>query len=195
MLDAIAQLATGFGLSTAAGLNAYLPLLILGLLARYTGLVTLDPPWDVLQSWWLLGLLVVLLAVEVIVDKVPAADTVNDVIQTLIRPIAGGVLFASSAGIVSDIHPVLALACGLLLAGGVHAVKATARPAITATSGGLANPVVSTAEDVVSAVLAVLAIALPILVALLAILTAGLLVFWLLRRWRRRRENQAPGWF
>jgi hypothetical protein len=195
VLDAIAQLAAGFGLSTAAGLNAYLPLLILAALARFTDLVTLEPPWDVLQSWWIIGLLVVLLTVEVIVDKIPAADTVNDVVQTMVRPVAGGILFAASAGIVSDIHPVLALACGLLVAGTIHAVKASARPAITATTGGIGNPVLSTAEDIVSGILAVLAIVVPIFVALVTLLLLGLLVFWLLRRRRRHRETQTPGWF
>jgi hypothetical protein len=195
VLDAIAQLAAGFGLSSAAGLNAYLPLLILAVLARFTNLVTLEPPWDVLQSWWIIGLLAVLLTVEVIVDKIPAADTVNDVVQTIVRPVAGGVLFAASAGIVSDIHPVLALACGLLVAGTIHAVKASARPAITATTGGIGNPVLSTAEDIVSGILSVLAIVVPIFVALIILLLLGLLVFWLLRRRRRHRETQMPGWF
>ncbi len=195
MFDAIAQLATGFGLSTAAGLNAYLPLLIVALLARYTDLVTLKSPWDALQSWWIIALLVVLLAVELIVDKIPGADTVNDVVQTIVRPVAGGVLFAASAGILSDLHPVLALACGLLLAGSVHAVKATARPAITATTGGIGNPLLSTAEDVVSGILSLLSIVVPIFVVLVFLLLMGLLVLWLLRRRRRQRESQAPRWF
>jgi heme/copper-type cytochrome/quinol oxidase subunit 2 len=126
---------------------------------------------------------------------IPAADTINDVVQTIVRPVAGGVLVAASAGIVSDIHPVLALACGLLVAGTIHAVKASARPAITATTGGIGNPVLSTAEDIVSGILSVLAIVVPIFVALIILLLLGLLVFWLLRRRRRHRETQMPGWF
>ncbi|MFN2187089.1 MAG: DUF4126 domain-containing protein, partial [Anaerolineae bacterium] len=110
---------TAFGLSTAAGLNAYLPLLVVALLARFTDLITLTSPWDALESWWVIGVLVVLLIIEVLVDKVPAVDTANDTIQTFIRPVAGAILFAASAGVISDASPVLALICGLLISGGV----------------------------------------------------------------------------
>jgi hypothetical protein len=102
--------------------------------------------------------------------------------------VAGAVLFASSAGVIADVHPVLALVCGLLVAGGVHAVKATARPIVTGTTGGTLNPVVSTAEDVLSLVVAVLAIVLPVL----AVVFLLLLVVWFIRR--RRRKRRAEVW-
>jgi hypothetical protein len=174
---------TAFGLASSAGLNAYLPLLLVALLARFTDLVALNPPWDALESWWVIGVLVVLLLVETLVDKVPAVDTANDIIQTFIRPVAGAVLFAASAGITGETHPVLAMICGLLVAGGVHAAKATARPIITGTTGGLLNPVVSVVEDVISLTVALLSILVPILGVLLLIL---LVVWFLRRRWRKR---------
>jgi hypothetical protein len=188
-MDAVLNLFTAFGLSSSAGLNAYLPLLVVALMARFTNLITLKTPWTALESWWVIGVLTVLLLIEIFVDKVPAVDTVNDAIQTLVRPIAGAVLFAASAGVVSDAHPVLAMVCGLLVAGGVHAVKATARPVVTATTGGTLNPVVSTAEDVLSLVVAVLAIVLPILGFFLLLLV----VFWLIRR--RRQRDATPAWW
>jgi hypothetical protein len=181
---------TAFGLSTSAGLNAYLPLLVVALLARFTDLINLTSPWDTLESWWVIGVLALLLLIEILVDKVPAVDTVNDAIQTFVRPVAGAVLFAASAGVITEAHPVLALVCGLLVAGGVHAVKATARPVVTATTAGVGNPVVSTAEDVLSLVLAVVAIVLPVLGLLLLIL----LLAWVVRLWRRRRR-QMPAWW
>jgi uncharacterized protein YggT (Ycf19 family) len=183
-MDAVLSVFTAFGLSTSAGLNAYVPLLVVALLARFTDLITLNPPWDALESWWVIGVLVVLLLIEILVDKVPAVDTINDTIQTFIRPVAGALLFAASAGTISDAHPVLALICGLLVAGGVHAAKATARPIITGTTGGLANPVVSTVEDVVSLVLAIVSILLPLLALFLL-----LLIIFLFIRWRRRRRS------
>jgi len=183
-MDAVLSIFTAFGLSTSAGLNAYVPLLVVALLARFTDLITLNPPWDALESWWVIGVLVVLLLIEILVDKVPAVDTINDTIQTFIRPVAGALLFAASAGTISDAHPVLALICGLLVAGGVHAAKATARPIITGTTGGLANPVVSTLEDVVSLVLAIVSILLPLLALFLL-----LLIIFLFIRWRRRRRS------
>ena len=59
-MDGLLNLFTAFGLSTSAGLNAYLPLLVVALLSRFTKLITLNPPWDTLESWWVIGVLVVI---------------------------------------------------------------------------------------------------------------------------------------
>jgi hypothetical protein len=185
-VEALLSLFSAFGLSSAAGLNAYLPLLLVALLARFTDLVKLSPPWDVLTSWWVIGTLVVLLIIETLVDKVPAADTVNDIINTIVRPAAGAVLFAANSGIVGEVHPVLALICGLVIAGGVHAAKATARPVVTATTAGTGNWLVSTLEDVVSLVTTILSIVVPLAIAALVV---GVVVWvgWRLSRRRRTR--------
>jgi hypothetical protein len=176
---------SAFGLSSAAGLNAYLPLLIVALAARFTSLIQLNQPWDLLTSWWVIGALAVLLLIEMTVDKIPAVDTLNDVINTVIRPAAGAVLFAARSGAVGEVHPVLALICGLVVAGGVHAVKATARPAVTATTVGAGNWLVSIIEDVVSFVTTVLAILIPGLLVFLIVFFILLLAWW----WRRRRTR------
>jgi hypothetical protein len=188
-MDALLSIFTAFGLSSAAGLNAYLPLLVVALLARFTHLITLNSPWNALESWWVIGVLAVLLVVEMLVDKVPAVDTVNDVIQTLIRPAAGAVLFAANAGTLGEVHPALALICGLLVAGGVHATKATARPLVTGATAGTLNPIVSTVEDVLSLVLTILSILVPVLALLLLVLMVLWFVRW--RRQRRRRRAEA----
>ena len=188
MLDAITGLATSFGLSSSAGLNAYLPLLIVAVVARFTDWLSLNEPWSALTNGWIIGLLVVLLVIEIVADKVPAIDHANDLFQTFIRPVAGAILFAASSNVVADIHPALALACGLIVAGGVHAVKATARPVVTATTAGLGNPIVSTLEDITAALMALLSILIPALVALFVFL---LLLFMLGWYWRRRRARSA----
>jgi hypothetical protein len=182
MIDAFLHIGTSFGLSASAGLNAYLPLLVVALLARFTNLITLRPPWDALTNWWVIGVLVVLLLIEMTVDKIPAVDTVNDVIQTFVRPVAGAILFAAGSSVIGDIHPALALICGLIVAGGVHAAKATARPIITGTTGGVLNPVVSLVEDVVALVLSFLSVVLPILIIILLVILLILVAWWLSRR-------------
>jgi hypothetical protein len=186
-MDAVTSIFSAFGLSSAAGLNAYLPLLIVALTARFTNLIQLNEPWDVLASWWVIGALAVLLIIEMTVDKIPAADTINDVINTLIRPVAGAILFAANSGVVGELHPALALICGLVVAGGVHAVKATARPAVTATTAGTGNWLVSIAEDVVSFITSVLAILVPIVLVFLIVLFILFLAWW----WSRRRARYA----
>lgn len=183
------EVLSAFGLSAATGLNAYLPLLIVGLLARFTDLITLKAPWNTLENPWVLGVLAVLLLIEMTVDKIPAADTVNDVIQTVIRPAAGAILFAASGNVISEMSPVLAMICGLLVAGGVHAAKATVRPVITVTTGGLGNSVVSAAEDVVSGTTTVMAVLLPAVAAALVLIMIALVVGWHLGRRRRAASD------
>jgi hypothetical protein len=73
---------SAFGLSASAGLNAYIPLLVVALLGRFTNLITLAPPWNTLENWWVIGILVVLSLVEFFADKIPAINHINDVIQT-----------------------------------------------------------------------------------------------------------------
>ncbi len=189
--QAFLSLATAFGLATAAGLNAYIPLFIVALLSRISSLVTLSEPYDALSSWWVIGALGVLMVVEILVDKVPAADTVNDVVHTLIRPAAGAVLFAASTKVIG-LHPILAALCGVILAGGVHAAKATGRPVVTATTAGVGNPVVSTVEDVVSFVTSIIAVVAPYVAAALIVIGLLLILWWVERR-RKRRSRRASG--
>jgi hypothetical protein len=185
----VIEVLSAFGLSAATGLNAYLPLLIVGLLARFTDLITLKAPWNALENTWVLAILAILLIIETIVDKIPAADTLNDAIQTFIRPAAGAILFAAGSNVISDISPVLAMICGILVAGSVHAAKATARPVITAATGGLGNPVISVVEDVVSGVSAFISIVLPVLAALVILTILCLFLWWRTRRYRKRMER------
>ncbi len=175
-----------FGLSASAGLNAYIPLLVVSLLARFTDLISLSDPWNALESWWIIGLLVVLSLIEFFADKVPAVNHINDVVQTLIRPTAGAVLFAASANVITDIHPILSIAAGLLIAGSVHAVKSAAvRPAVTATTGGTANVPVSILEDTVSTVLSILSVVLPVVVGIVLLVLAVWIIWWMTTRSKR----------
>ena len=183
MPELLAGVFTAFGLSASAGLNAYIPLLIVGLLARYTDLINLSKPWDTLANPWIILMLCILVIIEMLADKIPAVNHINDLIQTAIRPAAGAVAFAASAHVVTDVHPVLALACGLLVAGTVHVAKAgVMRPLVTATTGGTANTPVSIAEDVTSTVLSVVAIILPIVIGTLIVVLAAFIVYWLYKR-------------
>jgi len=185
MISALTHILTAFGLSSASGLNAYIPLLIVALTARFTGWIKLNPPFDVISNEWVILALVILLAIEMIVDKIPAADTLNDILQTFVRPAAGAILFAASTSVI-NLHPVIAVILGLVLAFSVHAVKATARPVVTASTGGLGNAFVSVGEDIVSVIISLAAIVLPILVGVFLVL----IIFGLLM-WRSRRRATA----
>ncbi len=179
------ELLTALGLSVPAGLNAYIPLLAVALAQRFDWL-ELREPFSILGEWWLIAIIAVLLIVELIADKVPAVDHVNDIIQTVVRPAAGGIVAVAAAGNAVDVSPWLLVLAGVLLAGGVHATKATARPAVNATTAGAGAPVVSTIEDVAATALSIVAIVAPYLVA------AGLvlLAFMAWRLWWRPRGEE-----
>jgi uncharacterized membrane protein len=188
-MNGVSSVLAAFGLSASAGLNAYIPLLIVSLMARFTDWVALSKPWDALTSWWVIGALAILTLVEFFADKFPAVNHVNDVIQTFVRPTAGAVLFAASTGAATQIHPVVAIIAGLLIAGSVHATKSLAiRPAVTATTAGAGNVPVSLLEDLVAAVISILAVIVPVLIAALIIVVTAFIVWWL---WRRANTPQA----
>jgi uncharacterized membrane protein len=172
-----------FGLSASAGLNAYIPLLIVSLLAKFTDLIELSEPWNAMESWWVIGVLILLSVIEFFTDKIPAVNHINDAIQTFIRPTAGAILFAASAQVVTDINPVFSIIAGLLVAGTVHAVKSVVvRPTVTATTAGLGDVPVSIFEDGISTMLSVLSIALPAVVGVVLILMAIGIIWWLSKR-------------
>ncbi len=189
MITLISQVLQGFGLASASGLNAYIPLLIVALTARFTDWIKLPAPFDILTNGWVIAALVVLLAIETVVDKIPAADTVNDVFQTFVRPTAGAILFAASTSMV-NVHPVVAAILGLVLAFSVHAAKATARPVVTATTMGVGNPVVSVLEDITSAIMAVLAIIAPLIALVFIGIVLGLAMRWYFGRKMRARTTR-----
>lgn len=194
------ELMTGFGLAGAAGLNAYIPLLSMGLLGRYTNVVHLPTEWSWLQNGWVIGIVALLLVVEIIADKIPAIDSVNDTIQTFVRPTSGGIVFGSgtAAQTAAVTDPVefartgqwVPVAIGVVTALVVHVTKTAVRPAANVATAGVAAPVLSTIEDFTSAGLTLVAILIPALVVLFLIALIWAAV-WLLRRRNRKKRAVA----
>ena len=193
------QLLTGLGLSTAAGLNAYIPMLMLGVLARFTDMVNLPQGWNWLENGWVLLIVAVLLTVEIVADKIPALDSINDSVQTFVRPAAGGIVFgsgtAAQTAAVTDPGEWaksggwIPVAIGVVVALVVSLTKTAVRPAANVATAGVAAPVLSTLEDVTSFGLVFVALLIPVLVLviLLALIWSG----W--RLWRRiRHRKHAP---
>jgi len=190
------ELLTGFGLATAAGLNAYIPLLALGLLSRFTDLVTLPHGWAWLENGWVMSIVAALLVVEVVADKIPALDSINDAVQTFVRPTAGGIVFGSGTaaqtsavtdpGAFAQSGQWIPVVIGVVTALVVSLTKSTVRPAANVATAGMAAPVLSTVEDIASVGLVFLAILVPVLV-----LVAVLALVWAVLRIVRRRRRKA----
>ena len=188
---------TGMGLSAAAGLNAYIPLLVVALLARFTPFVTLPAEYAWMTRWWAIGTVAVLLAIEVVVDKVPAVDTVNDAVQTVISPLSGGLTFAAMQGAEQldqsawmAERPWMGVILGVVVALLVHSGKAVARPIANTGSAGTAAPVLSTMEDASSLGLSLLAVFAPVLALVAVVFLLGVILYswWRAAQWRRRRR-------
>lgn len=184
-------IATGLGLSSSAGLNAYLPLVIYNLAVRFGFLEVEGNFPEQMASWEALGIFSVLLFIEMIVDKVPLLDSVNDVINTVIRPAAGAALMIATTselqGTVSpELIQIFALISGGTSAGGVHAVKALGRPLVTGSTGGTGNFMVSFLEDVLALGVSLFAILLPFIILFLGIGTLLLGLWWI---WELQRRD------
>lgn len=188
--SAAGSLFAAFGLSGAAGLNAWIPLLGVSLAGRW-GWIDLGESYDFLESTAALAVIGACLVTDFVGDKIAGVDHLLHAAGAVIQPAAGAILFAAQSGVVGDLDPTVALVLGALVAGSVHAERSAIRPLSTATTGGVGNPVLSVIEDVGSVTLTVVAFLAPILAVLFVVvlLAAGLLAWRALRR--RSREPPA----
>lgn len=162
----IAVLLSGTGLAASSGLNAYLPLLILALTDQFSDIIDLDGRWSAISSpWFIIGLLVIL-PLELIGDKIPRFDHINDLIHTLVRPVAGGVCMAAAASQDNGYNTAVAVVVGVAIAFAVHMVKMRVRPAITGATSGIGNPIMSLVEDAAVVFTSLFAALLPIAIIL-----------------------------
>lgn len=190
---------TGAGLSAAAGLNAYIPFILVALIARFTDVINLPHQYAWIESNWAIGIAAALLLSEVVLDKVAVVDHINDAVGTFVRPATGGLIFAATtaaedfeqgSSFMQD-NPWVGVVLGIITAGIVHTGKAVSRPVVNTTTGGLGTPVVSAAEDGVALTLSLVAIFIPVLVTfLLLLLLWGAFALWRRSRRRRRRTDE-----
>jgi hypothetical protein len=184
---AIGSVLAAFGLSGAAGLNPWLPLFASALLHRLD-VVELGAPFDDLSSTGWLSALAVLMSLDFVGDKVPVVDHTLHAVGTVIAPASGAALFVGQTGLETDLPTLAAIALGALTAGSIHLGRASVRPASTAATGGLGNPVLSIVEDVGAGLLTAIAFLLPVLAVVLLVA----LVVALAKGWRRLRRLRRP---
>jgi hypothetical protein len=182
-MEVVPSLGMAIALAACAGLRAWLPLLLAGGLAR-GGWLELGPSFQFIASDRALVLFGAATLIEIVGDKFPAVDHALDTLSTVLRPAAGSLLAASVMWQIQD--PLTALALGVAVGAPSalvpHAGKAVLRTASTVLTGGLANPVVSVVEDVLTLVFFILAVVVPLVAASILFLVA----FFILRRLARR---------
>lgn len=183
------ELLTGTGLAAAAGLNAYVPLIVLGLGSRFLDFIQLPSGWAWLGNEWVLIILGVLLVIEVIADKIPVVDNINDWVQTVVRPVAGGIVFGGGSSTETAFvtnpdeffssNQWVPIVVGIVIALAIHLVKSAARPVINTLTAGFGGAAVSTAEDAGAVGLSLSALLLPLLViVMLALIAWGFVVLF-----------------
>jgi hypothetical protein len=195
MGDPVTQLGVAAGAAAASGLRLYGTVAALGLLNHF-GVLHLPSGLEVLANPIIIGLAVVLYVAEFIADKVPAFDSVWDVVHTFIRIPAGAVL---SFALLTDVQEPWRTAAALVggaVALSAHGLKASTRLAANASPEPFSNWGLSFSEDVFVAGLLWLLVAHP-LVALavgVAILVLGVVAAgWIVRALRRLfRGRTAP---
>ena len=92
------DLGTPLGLAFASGINAYLPLLSFVISERFLHLGKVNPQFAFITQDWFIIALVILTLIDFVADKFPVIDHTWDAIHTVIRPIAGALVAASSYG-------------------------------------------------------------------------------------------------
>ena len=192
-MDTVTAYFSALGLSTAAGLNAYIPLLAVGLFERYTDLITLPAPFDHLGDPLVLAIVVVVGALDFVGDKIPVVDHVLHAAGAAIAPIVGGVLGLAMARAV-DLPPSALVPLGVVAALATHLARTGARPVSTATTGGAATPAISLGEDGVSGALSITAVVAPIArkAATIGVLVVAVLLWRHFRVFGLRIQGRGP---
>jgi hypothetical protein len=188
------------GLGIAAGTNAYIPLILLGSIARWTPLITLPEGWQWLESQWTIGILAALIVVEMVTQRFPGIATVSDIFQTALRPTAAGIAVSAQGASVATVTDWesfwsdgqwIPVAVGVGVALAVHLAKVIVRATADAVTAGFAGGVLAGIDEGSSVAFSVTALLLPVLVPLLFVtVVAGL--WWLIRRRKKRVATHSP---
>ena len=189
-MESLLSIALGIGLAAATGFRLFVPLLFAGLAARF-GWIPLSDGFSWLASTPALIMLGTAAIFETLAYYIPGIDHVLDVLAGPIALIAGIVASASvMADIPSTVMWPIAIIAGGGIAGATKGSAAIVRAKTGLATGGLGNPVISTAETTSAIALSILAIAVPVL-ALLAVIA---LLIWTIRKAGRvmSRRSRAP---
>lgn len=185
-MDLIVSLGRSLGFSLTSGVNLYATVAILGLATRYEW-VDLPAQYRVFASDWVIGLALLLYAVEFVADKVPWIDSIWDSVHTFIRPVGGALIAVATLG---EASPTLEVIIGLLggtIAAGSHFTKASTRIAANTSPEPFSNWALSFMEDAFVFALGLLALMFPVaafVVTIVIVLTIVLALRWIFRKLR-----------
>jgi hypothetical protein len=188
----LTTLGFAMGSSWLSGINLYATVATLGLLERFH-VVQLPGDLGYLSHPWVLTAALALFALEFVADKIPAVDSVWDMVHTFIRIPAGAVLAASAF---AHFDPKVRLLIGGTLALSSHGTKTATRLTANMSPEPFSNILLSLFEDAFTIGMSVLMAMHPIVIAIIVLvgLITSIFLFRLIRRALRklfRREATA----
>ena len=188
--ETIISIFLGIGLAASVGFRVFLPLFALSL-AAYFDVWSLNESWEWIGSLPALIVLGVATLVEIFAYFIPWIDNLLDSVAVPLAAIAGTAVMVST---IANLDPVVTWSLAIIAGGGtataIKGTSAAGRLTSTATTGGLANPVVAVVETGTATVVSAASIFAPIIAAVLVIIILSF-VFWIYRKIRpRRKSNQ-----
>jgi Domain of unknown function (DUF4126) len=192
-MDLLTTLGRTLGFSFAAGINLYATVAILGLAQRY-GWVTLPEQFRVFDNNIVIGVAIVLYAVEFVADKIPWVDSIWDAVHTVIRPVGGALIAVAALGDATPAVKGLIALLGGTVAAGSHLTKAGTRAAANTSPEPFSNWILSLTEDAFVIGLSALALKYPVaaaIVVIVALILIATFAAWIVRAVRRRWATPA----
>jgi hypothetical protein len=193
-MDLVMSLGRTLGFSLTSGVNLYATVAILGLATKYQW-VDLPPQYGVFASDWVIGLSLLLFAIEFIADKIPWVDSLWDSVHTFVRPVGGALVAVATLGEASPMLEVLVGLMGGTVAAGSHFTKASTRVAVNASPEPFSNWALSFFEDAFVLGLGLLALKYPaaaFVVTVLILIAIVLALGWIIRKLRGLGRSMAP---
>ncbi len=169
-MDTLLSVLIGIGLSAACGFRIFVPLLIMSI-AALSGHLTLSEGMTWIGTYPALAAFSIATALEILGYYIPWVDHVLDMIASPAAVVAGIVVMAGAVqGMSPFLRWSLAVIAGGGIAGTVQALTGMVRLTSTATTGGLGNPLVATAELGGSTLLSLAAIVIPVAAVLAVVI-------------------------
>jgi hypothetical protein len=171
--ETIISIFLGVGLAASVGFRVFLPLFALSL-ASYFGAWDLNANWEWMSSLSALVVFGVATIMEIFAYFIPWVDNLLDSFAIPLAGIAGTAVMVST---VADLEPLVTWTLAIIAGGGtataIKGASATSRLASTATTGGLANPIVSAVETGTALVVTILSLLAPVAAVILVIVILG----------------------
>jgi hypothetical protein len=180
----IVGLVSGVGIAAATGIRVFLPLLAMALAARFGGL-QLSGGFEWVTSNGAIISLATAAVLEIGAFYIPWVDNALDHVAAPASVLAGSLAKSSKAGTTDTwFNWVLGLVAGGGTAGAIQLGTMALRGLSLVATGGLANPIVATVENVLAVLISMLAILVPIL----AVVAVGVIAFLIARKLRQRKQ-------